>query len=84
MDAIIATATVRATYFNVVTTHHGNYCYHADVEDNTVKRIEVLVHDGKYLSQKLQYRFTYDDRNRLASKEALKWNRLLVPAEGME
>jgi hypothetical protein len=74
MEAIITTATIMAMYFNVATSNGGNYCYNADVENNKVMNIEVLNKEGKYLSQKLQYRFTYDDQNRLASKEALKWN----------
>jgi len=74
MDAIITTATVLAMYFNAATSNRGSYCYNADIENNAVKNIEVFSCNGKSLSQKLQYRFTYDDRNRLASREALKWS----------
>ncbi len=75
METIITTATVLAMYFNVATSNNnGDYCYNASVENNKVMNMEVLSKEGNYLSQKLQYRFSYDDQNRLASKEALKWN----------
>ena len=74
MEAIITTATMLAMYFNVAATNGGKYSYNADVENNKVMNIEVLNQEGNYLSRKLQYRFSYDDQDRLSSKEALKWN----------
>lgn len=74
METIITAATVMAMYFNVAKTNVGNYYYNADVENGKVVSINVYDDFNKNLSQKLQYRFTYDDENRLSSREALKWN----------
>ena len=76
MDAIITTATVLASYLNVATSNTNGYIYNAVYEDNQVAKVEVFNQDGKSLSRKLQYHYSYDAQGRLASKETLRWNAL--------
>ena len=76
MEAIITAATVLALYLNVATSNTNGYIYNAVYEDNQVAKIEVFNQDGKSLSRKLQYHYSYDAQGRLASKETLRWNAL--------
>ena len=76
MDAIITAATVLASYLNVATSNTNGYIYNAVYEDNQVAKVEVFNQDGKSLSRKLQYHYSYDAQGRLASKETLRWNAL--------
>lgn len=76
MEAIITAATVLALYLNVATSNTNGYIYNAVYEDNQVAKIEVFSQDGKSLSRKLQYHYSYDAQGRLASKETLRWNAL--------
>lgn len=76
MEAIITAATVLASYLNVATSNTNGYIYNAVYEDNQVAKVEVFNQDGKSLSRKLQYHYSYDAQGRLASKETLRWNAL--------
>lgn len=76
MEAIITAATVLALYLNVATSNTNGYIYNAVYEDNQVAKVEVFNQDGKSLSRKLQYHYSYDAQGRLASKETLRWNAL--------
>jgi hypothetical protein len=75
METIITAATVLAMYFNVNANSVDNkHYYNADIENNKVNSVVVLENNDKYLHQELKYNFTYDNNNKLTSKEALKWN----------
>ena len=81
MEAIITAATVLALYLNVATSNTNGYIYNAVYEDNQVAKIEVFSQDGKSLSRKLQYHYSYDAQGRLASKEPLRWNALAAECQ---
>jgi hypothetical protein len=81
MNTIITAATLFTMFFNSAkTTIAGSdYYYNADIHDNQVCMLDVYQQDDfKMLSRKMEYRFTYDDQNRLVSKEAYKWNPLMM------
>ncbi len=53
------------------------FAYNQVMDGGQVKSEMVYkVEDGKYLTQHLQYNFTYDEQGRVTGKEALKWNEI--------
>ena len=81
MNTIITAATLFTMFFNSAkTTIAGSdYYYNADIHDNQVCMLDVYQQDDfKMLSRKMEYRFTYDDQNRLVSKEAYKWDPFMM------
>lgn len=71
MDAIITAATVLASYLNVATSNTNGYIYNAVYEDNQVAKVEVFNQDGKSLSRKLQYHYSYDAQVNPAKRNVL-------------
>ena len=74
METVITSTSVSAMYLDLSTTAAGRFCYNADSDKSNICCVEVAGKKIIFLSQKLQYGFTYDDRRRPASKEAWKWN----------
>lgn len=74
MNMIFTAAMVLASYAGMAGTEGGNYAYNADIENGRVNAIDVYDNSQEFLSPKLQYRFLYDDLERVASKEVLKWD----------
>lgn len=72
---IITAATVFSTLSNVSGTQsNSQYYYNADFQNGKVSQVNVLNNDGKYLSNKLSYRYTYDNQDRLIEKQTLLWD----------
>lgn len=72
---IITAATVFSTLSNVSGTQsNSQYFYNADFQNGKVSQVNVLNNDGKYLSNKLSYRYTYDNQDRLIEKQTLLWD----------
>lgn len=72
---IITAATVFSTLSNVSSnTPNSKYFYNADFENGKVSQINVLNHKGKYLNNKLSYRYLYDNQDRLIEKQTLVWD----------
>lgn len=74
MELIITAATIFTMYMNAAGTQNNHFCYNADIQDGKVTSMNIMDRDGETISEKLQYRFTYDEADRVASKEALKWD----------
>ena len=77
MNVIITAATVFTMFLNSGKAIHagGDYYYNADIQNSKVCMMDVYHQNGdKMLSRELEYHFTYDEQNRLISKEAYKWN----------
>lgn len=72
---IITAATVFSTLSNVSgNLPNSKYYYNADFENGKVSQIDVLNHKGKYLDNKLSYRYQYDSQDRLIEKQTLLWD----------
>ena len=72
---IITAATVFSTLSQVSGTQSDSqYFYNADFQNGKVSQVNVLNKDGKYLSNKLSYRYTYDAQDRLIEKQAFLWD----------
>lgn len=72
---IITAATVFSTLSNVSGNQsNSKYYYNADFSNGKVSQINVLNNDGKYLSNKMSYRYQYDDQDRLVEKQTLLWD----------
>lgn len=69
MGTIITAATIMAMYLNSTGNVNSPYYYNADIENGQVKTMYVYDKQGESLSGKLEYRYTYDDRGRVTSKE---------------
>lgn len=74
METIITAATIMTMYLNATSNADSPYYYNADIEDGKVKTMYVLDSNGEHLSNKLEYRFSYDSMGRLASKEVMRFN----------
>lgn len=75
MEAIITAATVLTMYFNAINSNDVNYLYNADMEDGVVNKIEVYEQNAEHpMTQKMEYRYEYDELGRLANKEMLSWD----------
>lgn len=73
METIITVATVLSMYLNA-SLGNNQYFYNADMENGQVKTMYVYDRTFDGISPKLEYRYTYDDAERLTTKEALAWN----------
>jgi len=74
---IITSATVMAAFSNVSDVQSTSpYYYNAEWENAQIVRMDVLSENGKYLSNKLSHRFTYDDQGRLTEKSTQAWDGL--------
>lgn len=72
---IITAATVFSTLSNVSgNLSDSKFYYNADFQNGKVSQIYVLNNDGKYLSNKMSYRYQYDDQDRLVEKQTLLWD----------
>lgn len=74
METIITVATILSMYLNASIDNKGQYFYNADIENGQVTTMYVYDRTFDGLSPKLEYRFTYDDAERLTAKEAFAWN----------
>ncbi len=75
MESIITVATVLTMYFNAISSTDSNYMYNADMEDGRVNSIEVYEKTpNQSLTQKMEYRYAYDEQGRLKTKEVLRWD----------
>lgn len=80
MNTIITAATLFTMFFNSAktTTAGSDYYYNTDIQDGKVCMLDVYQQDDfKMLSPKMEYRFSYDDQDRLVSKEAYQWNAIM-------
>ena len=76
MSTIITAATIMALYLNTTGDANSKYYYNADIENGTVKTMQVLANGGDCLEGKVEYRFTYDASGKLATKEVCRYNML--------
>jgi YD repeat-containing protein len=75
MEAIITAATVLTMYFNAVNSDNANYMYNGEVEDGVINKIEVYAeNDHHQMTQKMEYRYVYDEQGRLQDKEMMTWD----------
>jgi len=75
MESIITAATVLTMYVNAINSTDANYMYNGDMEDGVVSKIEVYQKNARQqMTQKMEYRYTYDEQGRLASKEMMTWD----------
>ena len=75
MEAIITAATVLTMYFNAINGNDVNYMYNGDMEDGVVNKIEVYEKNAnQQMTQKMEYRYEYDEQGRLSNKEMLSWD----------
>ena len=75
MESIITAATVLTMYFNAINSNDVNYLYNADMEDGIVNKIEVYEQKAdKEMTQKMEYRYEYDEQGRLTNKELMRWD----------
>ena len=74
MESIITAATVATMFFNVANSTTSDYVYNADMENGKVESFYVMNTDGKYLTNKLRYDYSYDEQDRLVEKTAMLWN----------
>ena len=58
MSTIITAATIMALYLNTTGDANSKYYYNADIENGTVKTMQVLANGGDCLEGKVEYRFT--------------------------
>lgn len=71
---IITAATVFSTLSNVSgNPSNSQYYYNADFQNGKVSQIYVL-NNGKYLSNKMSYRYQYDAQDRVVEKQTLLWD----------
>ncbi len=73
---IITAATIFSTLSNVSGNQSKNnpYYYYADFQNGKVSQVNILNNDGKNLSNKMSYRYQYDDQDRLVEKQTLLWD----------
>lgn len=72
---IITAATVFSTLSNVSGNQSDSkFYYNANFQNGKVSQINVLNNDGKYLSNKMSYRYQYDEQDRLVEKQTLLWD----------
>lgn len=74
MEAIITAATVATMFFNVADSTTSDYVYNAYMVDGKVESLSVMDCNGRYLANKLRYRYSYDGHDRLLQKTAMLWN----------
>ncbi len=75
MESIITAATVLTMYLNAISSNDNNYMYNADMEDGKVNKIEVYEQTAdQSMTQKMEYRYAYDEQGRLETKEILRWD----------
>ena len=75
MESIITAATVLTMYFNAINGNDVNYMYNGDMEDGVVNKIEVYEKNAnQQMTQKMEYRYEYDEQGRLSNKEMLSWD----------
>ena len=75
MESIITAATVLTMYFNAINSNDANYMYNGDMEDGVVNKIEVYAQNAdQQMTQKMEYRYEYDEQGRLSNKEMLSWD----------
>lgn len=74
METIITVATILAMYMNAGTANGSQFFYNADMEDGRITTLYVYNKSGEQLDRKFEYRYTYDEADRLTSKEVLTWN----------
>ena len=75
MEAIITAATVLTMDFNAVNSDNANYMYNGEVEDGVINKIEVYAeNDHHQMTQKMEYRYVYDEQGRLQDKEMMTWD----------
>lgn len=74
MNTIVTAATLLNMYFNVQVTGTSQNYYNPNIENGQVKSVEIYNSNGSMLDRNLKCFFTYDDQNRLVSKQAMKWN----------
>ena len=75
METIITAATVLTMYFNAISNVDVNYMYNADMEDGVINKIEVYEQDADHqMVHKMEYRYEYDEQDRLVNKEMLRWD----------
>ena len=74
METIITAATILAMYFNSATIDGSKYCYNADLSNGQVTTLYVYAQKGEQLRNHLEYRYEYDEADRLVQKETLRWD----------
>ena len=74
METIITVATILIMYLNASVDNKSQYFYNADIENGQVNTMYVYDRTFDGLTPKLEYRYTYDEAERLTSKEAYAWN----------
>lgn len=72
METIITATTVLSMFMNLSNDVNSQYYYNADVENNQVKALYVYDENAGRLSERLSYRYTYDEEGRLVSKVAYR------------
>lgn len=76
METIITVATILSMYLNVSLDSNSQYFYNADIENGQLTTMYVYDRMGESLCPKLEYRYTYDDAERVTTKEAFAWNKM--------
>ena len=84
MSTIITAATIMALYLNTTGDANSKYYYNADIENGTVKTMQVLENEGDCLEGKVEYHFDYDASGKLVSKEVCRYNMLTGKYEPMQ
>ncbi len=75
MEAIITAATVATMFFNVANSSVKNgFNYNATLEGDKIVAVNVYDASSKYLQNKMQYSYSYDENSRLVKKTAQKFN----------
>ena len=75
MESIITIATVLTMYFNAANDVNAPYFYNSDLEDGVIHKIEVYEQKAwGQMSAKMEYRYSYDEQGRLATREVMRWD----------
>ena len=67
-------AVMAACIFNSVMKAQDEFITNQVMDGELVTSKTIFKKDGSYLRHHMQYAFTYDNENRMVSKEAFKWN----------
>ncbi len=81
MGTIITAATIITMYLNSLSNPNSQNYYNADIENGILKTMYIYTESGNALTPMVEYRFSYDDLNRVKSKEAFRYNALTRKAE---